>query len=227
MRRQSLLFDIGATVVADASVMINVCACGVGRAVLEALPVRLMMARAAIVEVATDRRTGRADDQILAGFLSDGLVEEGQLDDAGEEIFAKLVIGGAAETLDDGEAASIALALTRGLAVVIDENKANGLCVRRFPQLVRLSSGDLFVHDGVAARLGAAGLCEAVFNALRLARMRVQEHHLEAIVALLSAERLQQCPSLPIHVRRRTQTAIEPTPAGGRDAMYDVFANGR
>src|SRR4051794_40679624 len=110
MRRQSLLSDIGATVVADASVMINLCACGVGRTVLEALPVRLMMARDAIAEVATDRRTGRADDQILAGFLSDGLVEEGQLDDAGEEIFASLVIGGAAETLDDGEAASIALA---------------------------------------------------------------------------------------------------------------------
>jgi len=205
MRHQSLLSDVRAMAIADASVMINLCACGSGRAVLEALPVRLMMVREAIAEVSTDRRTGRADDQILAGFLSDGLVEEGRLEDVGEEIFAELVIGGAAETLDDGEAASIALALTRGSAVIIDENKANSLCARRFPKLSRLSSGDLFLHDAVARKLGKAIHQEVIFNALRFARMRVQDHHLKAIATLLSVERLQQCPSLPAVLRRRAE----------------------
>lgn len=203
MRRQSLLSDVGAMAIADASVMINLCACGSGRAVLEALPVRLMMVHEAIAEVSTDRRTGRADNQILAGFLSDGLVEEGRLQDAGEEIFAELVIGGAAETLDDGEAASIALALTLGSAVIIDENKANGLCASRFPKLPRLSSGDLFLHDAVASQLGKAIQQEAIFNALRFARMRIQDHHLKAIATLLGEERLQQCPSLPAAIRRQ------------------------
>jgi predicted nucleic acid-binding protein len=203
MVRPSLPSDGGATIVVDASVMINLCACGVGREILKALPMRLMIVREAVGEVTIDRRTGRADDQILAGFLSDGLVEEGHLNEAGEDIFAALVIGDAAETLDDGEAASIALALTRGLPVVIDESKANGLCVRRFPELLRLSSGDLFLHDAVAFRLGEAAQGQAVFNALQLARMRVQEHHLEAVATLLGTDRLHQCPSLPNRIRRQ------------------------
>jgi predicted nucleic acid-binding protein len=128
-----------------------------------------------------------------------------------EEIFCGLAIGGAAETLDDGEAASIALASALGIAVVIDEGKANKLCVRRFPELVRLSSGDMFLHDAVTSRLGEAAQRDAVFNALIRARMRVQQHHLQAIKALLDPVKLQLCLSLPACMRRHPQEVVKST----------------
>jgi len=208
MRRQNLPSELGAAVVADASVIINLCASGAGDAVLEALPQRVLMARQAIDEVTTDRRTGRADDQILSRFLSRGLVEEHSLGEKAGEIFGGLVIGAAAETLDDGEAASIALASALGIAVVIDESKANRLCLRRFPELLRLSTGDILLNDAVTARLGKAAQREAVFNALSLARMRVQQHHLQAIIALLGPDTLQLCLSLPACVRRHAQKMV-------------------
>ena len=57
-------------------------------------------------------------------------------------------------------------------------------------------------HRDVQANLGRDGLTEAVFNALRLGRMRVLPHHLSWVVDLIGPERARQCPSLPSSVRR-------------------------
>lgn len=211
------------TVIADTSIMINLCACGAGQEILSALPVQIAMASEAIREVACDRRTGRQDDIILAGFISAGLVVELPLDEAEQGLFGELVIGPAVDTLDDGEAATIALALKRELIAAIDENKANGLCARRFPDLIRVSSTDLFLHDAVVQRLGQLGLCNALFNALKLARMRVQDHHLELIVASIGTERLSECPSLPAVIRQRslaTTGQILPKLSGEREDLF-------
>ena len=208
MLRPSSFSELSGPAVADASVMINICACGAGRKVLEALPVRLLMAQPTIAEVTSDRRAGRADHQQLASLIADGLVDEAGLARDAEEIFASLVIGKAAETLDDGEAASIALAVSRRVGVVVDEKKATSLCLMRFPEVPRLSSCDLFLHEAVKARLGVAGQRDAIFNALCRARMRVQDHHLDAVLTILGAERAAQCASLPARARVRQAATL-------------------
>ena len=76
MPRLNSLSEARATVVADASVTINLCASGAGDAILSALPFRVAMAPEAIAEVTGDRRTGRADHLLLQQFLADGRIEK-------------------------------------------------------------------------------------------------------------------------------------------------------
>jgi len=207
MPRLNSLYEAGATVVADASVAINLSASGAAEAILLGLPFRVAMAREAIAEVTDDRRTGRADHIVLQQLLAAGRVKQIALNAAEEEIFASLVIGPAAETLDDGEAATIALGITRGMTVAIDESKANGLCNRRFAALRRIGSSDLFLADNVVSSLGTEAHAAALFDALRLARMRVDERHLHEVARILGTDRLSQCPSLPRHLRPIVQSA--------------------
>lgn len=201
MPRLNSLYEAGATVVADASVAINLCASGAAEAILLNLPFRVAMASEAIAEVTDDRRTGRADNIVLQQLLTAGKIEQISLDAAEEGIFAGLVIGPAAETLDDGEAATIALGVMRGMTVVIDESKANGLCERRFAALGRIGSSDLFLADKVVSSLSTDAHAAALFDALRLARMRVDKRHLHEVARILGTDRLSQCPSLPRHLR--------------------------
>lgn len=201
------LYEAGATVIADASVVINLCASGAAEAILLGLPFRVAMAPGAIAEVTDDRRTGRADHIVLQRLLAAGKIEQIGLDAVEEEIFAGLVIGPAAETLDDGEAATIALGVSRRMTVVIDESKANSLCDRRFAALRRISSSDLFLAESVVSFLGAEAHAAALFDALRLARMRVHERHFHDVARILGMERLSQCSSLPRHLR---PISIEP-----------------
>lgn len=201
MPRLNSLYEAGATVVADASVAINLCASGAAEAILLNLPFRVAMAPEAIAEVTDDRRTGRADNIVLHQLLTAGIIEQISLDAAEQEIFAGLVIGPAAETLDDGEAATIALGVMRRMTVAIDESKANGLCDRRFADLGRIGSSDLFLADNVVSCLSTDAHAAALFDALRLARMRVDARHLREVARILGTDRLSQCPSLPRHLR--------------------------
>lgn len=205
MPRLSSLSEAGAMVVADASVTINLCASGAGDVILAALPFRVAMVPEAIAEVTGDRRTGRADHLLLQQYLAAGLIECIALDDAAQEIFASLVIGVAAETLDDGEAATIALGIAQGMTVAIDEAKANGLCERRFPHLGRITSSHLFMARGIVAALGPEAHLAALFDALRFARMRIDQQHLDEVARLLGVTRLAECPSLPRAMRQRAE----------------------
>jgi hypothetical protein len=125
------------------------------------------------------------------------------LGDEGRSLFTSLVIGPAADTLDDGEAATIAYAAECGIRPVMDERKARRICAQRFAQLQLLSSVDLFIATGVEAALGRFALSNAMFRALQTARMRVLPHHIDWVVALIGVERAALCPSLPRAARHR------------------------
>jgi hypothetical protein len=121
----------------------------------------------------------------------------------GERTFVDLVVGPAADTLDDGEASTIAYAVEHGIRPAIDERKALRICRQRFAQLRPLSTTHLFMEQAVTTALGRDALAEAVFNALSRARMRVMPEQVDWVVALIGAGRAAQCPSLPAEVRRR------------------------
>ena len=198
----SLAHDSDDAVVVDTSVAINLNATGCAAPLLGALPFGLVLTDSVAAELRQDRRSGRNDAGLLASLIQAGLIRVVSLGDAGQQMFASLVIGPASDTLDDGEASTLAYAAEHDLRPVIDERKALRICVRRFPRLRPMSTVDLLMQSGVLAALGREGLADAVFQALRAARMRVPPAQVAWVVRLIGAERAALCPSLPAVARR-------------------------
>ena len=192
----SCLTDPSLPIIADTSVVINLNASGSASAVLQALPNLMILTDTVLAELRTDKRTGRDDAKLLRSLIHADLASVAALSDLEKDYFAALVAGPAAETLDDGEAATIACALEINAAAIIDDRKAVALCARKYPDLVVASTIDLFAHDAVVAALGRGRLAGAVYAALQEARMRVPSHHEGWVVGLIGEERAKVCLSL-------------------------------
>lgn len=201
MKCQSCLSDPQIRVVADASITINLNATGVSREILQALPTRLLVVEEVVAELKEGEHTGRSDAAALSEWVKSGDIEIVSLGRGGLKHFESLVSGSAADTLDDGEAATIAYALEMNAIPVIDERKANRLCHARFSAFPIACSLDILGHSNVIAKLGHTRLAEAIFNALQNGRMRVPPQHLEWVVATIGEERAATCHSLPRQVR--------------------------
>src|SRR5581483_3817592 len=117
MRSSTALTDPAALLVADSSTIINLVATRAAAAVISALPNRIVVVAVIPDELETGRELGRR--------ACDGLKA---LVDAANGFFEELVVGPAVETLDDGEAATIAYALAHGGTALIDERKAMRIC---------------------------------------------------------------------------------------------------
>ena len=203
MVRQSCLRDRTVPVIADTRVVINLNATKCAETILDALPNPFLVVSEVVLELESGLQTGRNDAAALDAWHTSGRVQIVPLGDTGTRHFFNLVSGLAAQTLDDGEAATIAHALeTEPPAIpLIDERKANRICAHRFADLVTGSTVDLLAQDDVQAALGRDRLASAVFNALYYGRMRVLPHHLDWAVNLIGPERAKQCESLPRSVR--------------------------
>jgi predicted nucleic acid-binding protein len=196
------LTDPAAELVADASAVINLVASGFAREILAALPNRLVVVDVIPRELEVGRPMGHKHALSLASLVEAGLVRVVSLGEVGCLHFEELVIGPAVDTLDDGEAATIAYAAEVSGVVVIDERKALRICAQRFPALPLACSVDIFVHPRVKAALGPGGLRDVMYNALHDGRMGVLPQHLEDVVALIGPERAAECRSLPERARR-------------------------
>lgn len=189
--------------VLDASVVINLNATDCATDILLALGGRTVVVDTVIDELKLGSETSRNDAAKVEDLVGAGALELVALGEAGYTHFAALVTGRASETLDDGEAATIAVALEhRGAIVVLDERKANRICRERHPELPSMSTVDLFLHPAVGARLGRARLANAVLRALLHARMQVPARHLAWVVELVGAEQAAHCSSLPRSIRQ-------------------------
>lgn len=195
------LTDAAAVAVADASAVINLNATGCAREIVGALPNRIVVVDIVPEELARGRERDRKDADLLHELVAAGAIEIARLDETALEYFEGFVVGSAADTLDDGEAATIAYALAEGAIPLIDERKATRLCVARHPALRVGCTVDLFAHPELPQRLGREPLADAVFNALFRGRMRVFPHHLEWVLELIGTERAKRCSSLPAAVR--------------------------
>jgi predicted nucleic acid-binding protein len=189
-------------VVADSSVIINLNATERASDILDGLPFKVLVTDTVAGELSEDRKSGRRDRELLDALVRSGYVSIVSLSGASLELFGDLVIGSADQTLDDGEAATIAYAVEHGSMPVIDERKAQKICRQCFPSLQTLSTVDLLADPGVANALGRDHLAEAVFLALRNARVRVVFERLSWVIELIGNERASLCPSLPKATRR-------------------------
>ena len=169
----SCLTDPSAKLVFDASTAINLNATGCAAKVVRALPHPVILTDVVFGELQEDSLNGRRDGDLVAELIAAGLVRVENVADLTQSLFEDLVIGHGPDTLDDGEAATVAFAVERSLIPVLDERKARRICAERFPSQRIASTVDLLCHDAVAGALGASALGDAVFAALQEARMRV------------------------------------------------------
>jgi predicted nucleic acid-binding protein len=195
MSCSSSLIDIVDPLVLDTSVLINLHACKYGERILTAIPNDVVVPEivAGELEHETSRRNG--EHGFLHGLMTDGIVTLATMTEAEYEIFSDLT--STSPSLDDGEAATIAIAAARQLLPVIDErrgrSRASALIQTRTPGW----SLDLFRHPTVIAVLGDQPAVEALYLALRDGRMRIPSESGDGVIALIGMERSRDCTCLP------------------------------
>jgi predicted nucleic acid-binding protein len=200
--------DIATLLIADTSTVINLNASGCAATIITALPHRLAVVDVVPGELKLGRARGRRDADLLDDLIESGHFDLVALDDAGMQNFEQLVVGPAALTLDDGEAATIAYAAVSSASAILDERKAMRICAERFPALRVGCTVDLFSHPAVLNALGNSALADAVFGALVNGRMRVPPRHVPWILRLIGADRAARCTRLPAGVRSQLPPAV-------------------
>lgn len=184
------------TVVADASVLINLNASGHAKTIIAASCGVLYATTNAYAEVLDGERLGYSDARSMRELEGAGMLRLVTLNEADEPIYRSLIEGSALQTLDDGEAATVAHAVANGGIALIDEKKAQRICGQRFPGTTVVTTADLMLHHRVATALGDHHV-GAIHAALVAARMHVPRHLIGEVVAMLGDDRAMECPSLP------------------------------
>ncbi len=200
-----------ALIAADTSVVINLNSTCRAADILRALPNRLIVVDIVRRELEEGRARGRRDADLLEELVAADLAQIAELGDIAAVHFEKLVVGPAASTLDDGEAATISCAVARGGIAILDERKATRLSAELFPDLCLACTVDILRHPQVQDGLGEDALADAVFRALRDGRMRVFPQHMEWVIGLIGPGRAAECASLPSSIRRPQQRLLGAT----------------
>jgi predicted nucleic acid-binding protein len=214
MRLPNSAPEPGAVLVADTSFWINLAATADPADILRALPAPVILAEAALDDLRRGQARGWQSVEVVEMLLAAGHTRVEALPPPALPAFAGMVAGDAADTLDDGEAATLALAHAVGGIAIVDERKGRRLSATRFPRLVLTYTVELLLSPAVEGVLGPSRVSDAVFAALNLARMNVPAEMIAAVIGLIGAERAQLCPSLPL--RSRMPAAINAgAPAGG------------
>lgn len=171
--------DRFAGLVVDTSIWINLLATQRIWQIIECLPISCATPEQVICEVLRDPISHNlypVDDHPLRGRAD---IEIVTLQGQSLDLFFELVVHDAISNLGDGEAASIAIAATRGWAVALDERKARRLVRERFPEVQLISSFELLRLPVVERALGIENRRMAAANAERYGRMH-EPHDLRA-----------------------------------------------
>jgi predicted nucleic acid-binding protein len=206
MRPLSCLSESNAIITLDASTAINLNATACASMILSCFKDRIVLPDIVLGELEDGEAKGRQDAKLTKDLITAGLIKAVSLSEDGWRCFEQLVVGEAAMTLDDGEAATIAYAVQTGATAMIDERKANRICAGRFPGVQLAATVDLLAHTEVQRIIGKAALADAVFGALSGARMQVLPRHLAWVVDLIGHDRARNCTSLPRFARTLEMT---------------------
>ena len=188
MKLSNLLTDEKLALVVDTSVLINLCASTFGSLVLLALPNPTVMAGIAAAEL----RIGTREHYFLEQLLEENLITVSELTDEEYDVFGKLAL-----TIDDGEAATIAIAQCRTFFPVIDDKKGRSKASLQIEGLEPGWSLDLFRHPAVISKLGKPAEEDAIFLALKDGRMRIPGKRTDEVVEIIGRERAALCISIP------------------------------
>jgi hypothetical protein len=191
------VLDGGAyALVLDASVLINLLGTGITSDILRSLTLPTIMEETTLGEVLRDPRDGTSADNIINELVATRTLFREVMDASSLEVFLDLVGADPPDDLSDGEAATIAHAVIRDAAAVIDERKATRIARKRFPRLTIGSTLDILSSSRVIRALGIESLSAALFDATRYARMRVPGHFEDWVREVLGPQRSMECRSL-------------------------------
>lgn len=199
----SCLSDQCESLLLDASVVVNLNATGYAGRILRALPSDILVPKPVVVELRNGMLAGHTDAIDLQKLLDDGVAVEFPIPGPVQEDYIGLVSGASAQSLGDGEAATIACAHGTSAWAAIDERKARRICADRYPHIAVASTVDILAHESVMAAFSEQEMSTAILAALEVAHMQVQGHQLDWIISQVSAEKLVNCVSLPRSVRLR------------------------
>jgi hypothetical protein len=158
---------------------------------LSALPNKIIVPNVVELELDNDRSRSTGEYQFVQELITTGAATLASLTDDESVEYLKLV-----STLDDGEAATIALAAARGLSPIIDEQKGQLVAEERCRSTVIGCSFDLFRHPHALIALGSDAV-EALYFALHDGRMRIHHDRCDETVSLIGVERALRCSCLP------------------------------
>ncbi|MGQ8632100.1 DNA-binding protein [Agrobacterium sp. DKPNP3] len=194
MTYSNSLSDDTVPLILDTSVLINLHASRCGVDILTSIPNPIVVANvvAGELENETSRRNG--EEAFLRALSAAGHVAVVDLSDQEFEMFFKLT--SVSPSLDDGEAATIALASARGVFPVIDEKRGRTRA-KAIMGVEPAWSLDLVLHPVTAESLGAEGHREALFRALRDGRMRIPPESTSHVVGIIGIENAEYCTCLP------------------------------
>ena len=188
------------TLVVDTSTVINLHASAHGKAILSALPAEVIVPDvvARELEKETSRSTGESD---FVNYLARcGLITIVVMSDDETETFLKLT--SISPSLDDGEAATIAIAVSRNLIPVLDERKGRKRAAAMSMLELPWWSLDFFLHRAVRDALGDRNANEALYLALFKGRMRIPLNQADAVIDLIGMECARACTCLPNYRNR-------------------------
>ena len=192
----SRLGEADAVLALDASVVINLLGTGMAPKLLRALRRKCVVEHNAWREITKDPLTGLSAAEPIMALTEFGLLEHQRMHSTATEIFLDLSLAQPPEGLGDGEAATLAHAVTSGASAVIDDRKATRIGAAKFPRLRLLSTLDLLSSCYIADAFDQATLADAVFAALTHSRMRVPSGYRTWVVDLIGKARASRSSSL-------------------------------
>jgi predicted nucleic acid-binding protein len=160
--------------VLDTSVWINLLATDAIEAILRALAVPCHAPEQVIAEISRHPITGIIFPPDKHPLREPSLgVQILSLQGAELDLFLEIVGAPAADALGDGEAAAIAIAVSRGLGLVIDDRKARRIVRERFSQVRIHWTVDLMRARRIITALGRYRADNCFAKAERFGRMHV------------------------------------------------------
>jgi len=200
MTYSSCLIDDPRPLVLDTSVLINLHACTYGERILMAIPNDIIVAQIVAKELQHETSLRNGEHSFLRGLISQRKVSLVEMSEEEYELFANLTSGGS--SLDDGEAATLAIAAKRDYLPIVDEKRGRARALTLAPLKKAGWSLDVLLHPQVQMSLSAVESVESVYLALRDARMRIADGQCEFVVGLIGSQRALECRSLPGYKHR-------------------------
>ncbi len=194
----SILPDSPVPIVLDASAAINFLGTGIAGKLLKHCGCHILMEVRTFKEVKRHPLPDRDSAQELKDLVGADVLQIVEMDEKAREVFYDLTASDLTGGLDDGEAATIALALigSAHAVPVLDEQKAINLVRKKWPERATINTLDILFDNRVCRSLEEQIFADAIYSSLRFARMRVPKPYRDKIITLIGQDRARNCPCL-------------------------------
>lgn len=186
----------------DASALINIAATGYHYEILEALGTMNILEEVVRNEISSESRFSERT-KIFDRLIGSPVLSVVSMDNHEASRFINFVMAPEPDSLDDGEAATLAVASNINGIAVIDEKKGCRIAASTTPKINTITTPHLFKWISDQENFPTIPVDEILYNALSFARMRVPIELEEWVAGHLSPSQICGCTSLRKEVRKR------------------------